>query len=154
MARAENQESYVFEQSASAERAEYLTGRLVAFNQRHSTALPIEHPDALPLQLFLLDRAGTVLGGVLGRTHTIPWWFEISVIWIEERLRQHGLGRRLMEQAERIAAERGCQYARLATSNFQAPLFYQKLGYRLYGTLDNCPPGETVFYLWKTLGPP
>jgi ribosomal protein S18 acetylase RimI-like enzyme len=77
---------------------------------------------------------------------------EISVIWIEERLRQHGLGRRLMEQAEHVAVERGCQYARLATSNFQVSLFYQKLGYGLYGTLDNCPPGETVFYLWKKLG--
>ena len=136
MTRAENQESYVFDQSASAEQAEYLTGQLVAFNQRHSTALPIEHPDALPLQLFVLDRAGAVLGGVLGRTHAIPGWFEISVIWIEERLRQHGLGRRLMEQAEHIASERGCQYARLTTSNFQAPLFYQKLGYQPYGALD------------------
>lgn len=27
----------------------------------------------------------------------------------------------------------------------------QKLGYILYGTLENCPPGETAFYLWKNL---
>jgi GNAT superfamily N-acetyltransferase len=58
-----------------------------------------------------------------------------------------------MERAEREALRRGCHYARLATGNFQAPVFYQKLGYTLYGTLENCPPGETVFYFWKKLDP-
>ena len=153
MTREENQDQYVFEQIESSQREDYLTNQLVAFNQTHSTALPIEHSDPLPLHLYVLDRTGTVLGGLVGRTHAIPSWFEISVIWIEERLRQQGLGRQLMRQAEHAAYQRGCHYARLATSNFQAPAFYQKLGYTLYGTLENCPPGETAFYFWKKLGP-
>jgi ribosomal protein S18 acetylase RimI-like enzyme len=41
--------------------------------------------------------------------------------------------------------------ARLATSNFQAPGFYERLGYSLYGKLENCPPGETAYYYWKEL---
>ena len=85
--------------------------------------------------------------------NSIPKWLEISVLWIEESTRGHGVGRRLMEEAEREGRQRGCRYARLVTSNFQAPEFYRKLGYIAYGTLENCPPGETNFYLWKELEP-
>ena len=153
MPREESQDQYMFDQTVSEQREDYITNQLVAFNLAHSTALPLEEHYPLPLHLYLLDQAGTLLGGLVGRTHTIPMWFEISVIWIEERLRHQGLGRRLMEQAEYAAYQRGCRYARLASGNFQAPAFYQKLGYTLYGTLENCPPGETVFYFWKKLGP-
>jgi hypothetical protein len=51
-----------------------------------------------------------------------------------------------MERAEALARSRGCRYARLATCNFNAPGFYERLEYSLYGTLANCPPGETVFH--------
>jgi ribosomal protein S18 acetylase RimI-like enzyme len=149
----ENGDQYVFDMVVSEEREDYITKQLVAFNEVHSTALPQEQIDPTPLHLYVLDRAGTVLGGLVGRTHSIPYWLEISVIWVDERLRREGLGRNVMERAEQEAIQRGCRYARLATSNFQAPAFYEKLGYTLYGTLENCPPGETVFYYWKKLAP-
>jgi ribosomal protein S18 acetylase RimI-like enzyme len=69
----------------------------------------------------------------------------------EESYRRSGLGRRLMDESEDEARRLGCRYARVITSDFQAPGFYQKLGYAVYGTLENCPPGETVYYLWKQL---
>ncbi len=56
-----------------------------------------------------------------------------------------------MRAAEMEAVARGCQYARLATSDYQAPGFYAKLGYAQNGMLENCPPGETVYYFWKRL---
>ena len=56
-----------------------------------------------------------------------------------------------MMQAEQEARRRGCRYARLATGNYQAPDFYPKLGYVLYGTLENCPAGVTVYYFYKEL---
>lgn len=31
------------------------------------------------------------------------------------------------------------------------PGFYERLGYSLYGKLEKCPPGETVYYYWKEL---
>jgi ribosomal protein S18 acetylase RimI-like enzyme len=145
------QDQYVFDYTISEQREDYLTDQLIAFNQTHSTALPLEHVDPLPLQISLLDQAGAVVGGLVGKTHTIPQWLEISILWVDEALRQQGLGRRLMEEAEREGFQHGCRYARVTTSDFQAPGFYQKLGYIPYGTLENCPPGETVFYLWKKL---
>ena len=151
MEREENRDQYVFDSTVSEEREDYITNQLVAFNLAHSTAFSVGQHDPLPLHLYVLDSAEVVLGGLVGRTHSIPFWLEISIIWIDEHVRHQGLGRQLMERAEHEARERGCKYARLATSDFQAPTFYQKLGYTLYGTLENCPPGEAVFYLRKEL---
>ncbi len=58
-----------------------------------------------------------------------------------------------MKRAEEEARRRGCLYARLATSTFQAPGFYEKLGYVLYGRLEDCPPSDTSLYYRKDLHP-
>ena len=145
------EDQYVFEYDVSEQREDYITEQIVAFNLAHTTALPLESHKPRPIHIYVLDREETVLAGLVGRTHAIPYSLEVSIIWVDERYRKQGFGRQLMEQAQQEARQRGCQYARLATSNFQAPGFYQKLGYTLYGTLDNCPPGEKVFYFWKKL---
>jgi ribosomal protein S18 acetylase RimI-like enzyme len=144
---------YVIDHSIDTQREEYITNQLVAFNRTHTTALATPPITPSPLQVYVLDALRRTVGGLIGRTNSVPQWLEISVIWIEESTRGHGIGRRLMEEAEREGRQRGCRYARLVTSNFQAPEFYRKLGYIAYGTLENCPPGETNFYLWKELEP-
>ena len=41
-------------------------------------------------------------------------------------------------------------YATNITWSFQAPRFYPKFGYTVFGTLD-CPPGNKRFFLQKRL---
>ena len=147
----ENQGQYIFDHTVDERREDFITNQLVAFNEAHSTAFPIEQYEPQPLHIYALDRDGNVVAGLIGRTHALPAWLEVSVIWTAEHVRHQGLGRQLMTRAENEARQRRCRYARAATSNYQAPEFYRKLGYRLYGTLENCPPGETVFYFWKEL---
>lgn len=153
MGSSENLKQYTFDQNVSEQRDDFITNQLIAFNEAHSTALAIGQYEAQPSHIYALDADGTVVAGLVGRTHSLPTWLEVSVIWSDERVRHQGLGRQLMERAENEARQRGCRYARTATSNYQAPEFYRKLGYQLYGTLENCPPGETVFYFWKELTP-
>ncbi len=144
----------VFDVGIDECRAEYIGRRLQEFNEAHSgKTVPWDDPQfpSSSLQVYVLDRAGTLLGGLKGRTHAIPTWLEVTCLWVDETVRGRGLGRQLMERAEALAKSRGCCYARLATCDFNAPGFYERLGYRLYGTLENCPPGETVFYYWKEL---
>ena len=143
---------YVLDQRISDQREDFITTQLMAFNQAHTTAHPTEQHGPLPLHLYALDQTGAIRGGLVGRTHAIAHWFEVSIIWVDEQVRHQGVGRCLMEEAECEARQRGCHYARVATSNFQAPGFYEQLGYSLYGRLENCPPGETVYYFWKALG--
>ncbi len=125
--------------------------RLVTFNLAHTMAQPAAPEEPRPLHLFAYDDTGALVGGLIGRTHSIPFWLEVSILWVDEAHRRQGLGQRLVEECEWEATRRGCHYARLATSDYQAPEFYAKLGYIRYGMLDNCPPGETVFYFCKPL---
>jgi ribosomal protein S18 acetylase RimI-like enzyme len=146
-----NLSPYTLDTAVNEQNDDFITAQLVAFNEAHTTALPVEVRDPQPLHLYARDAAGAIRAGLVGRTHAIPHWLEVSVIWVDEQARGQGIGSWLMREAEREAMDRGCHYARLATSDFQAPGFYEKLGYALYGRLDNCPPGETAFYFWKTL---
>ena len=136
------------------ERSEYVTEQLRNFNKAHWETLPTSPdtpPIAAPLEMYAVDTSGTVIGGLIGRTHSIRGWFEVSAIWVKEDERGRGIGRQLMALSEYEAIRRGCRYARLATSDYQAPGFYPKLGYTLYGALENCPPGVTCFYYRKDL---
>ena len=131
-----------------------ITEELLAFNRQYAPAIavaPPPHPPA-PVHVYALNSVGTLIGGVIGRTHTIRMWLEVRLVWVDAVYRRQGIGHQLMLRAEQEAQQRDCQYARVATSQYQAPGFYAKLGYRTYGTLENCPPGETVSYFWKPLG--
>jgi ribosomal protein S18 acetylase RimI-like enzyme len=135
-------------------REEYITAKLVEFNQASTTELVVPEASPLALQITVLDMDENIVGGLIGRTHAISQWLEVTVIWVDAAWRRQGLGGRLMAEAEHAAWRRGCRYARAVTSNFQAPGFYSRLGYELYGTLENCPPGTTAFYFRKDLRTP
>lgn len=131
--------------------AEEVTQRLIAYNSAHAPNTPAAPEAERPLHVFAYAATGELIAGLVGRTHAIPFWCEISILWVDECYRRQGIGRRLMEQAEQEARRRGCRYARLSTSDYQAPNFYPRLGYTAYGHLADCPPGETVTYYWKPL---
>ena len=56
------------------------------------------------------------------------------------------------------ALRRGCRAAYLDTFSYQARPFYEKLGYEVFGTLDDYPLGHqrffmrTVFFLFNWWG--
>jgi ribosomal protein S18 acetylase RimI-like enzyme len=91
-----------------------------------------------------------IVGGVIGATH---WdWLHIDLMWIKEELRGLGYGHRLLKKAEEEARRRGARYAYLDTFSFQAPEFYKKYGYVVFGELNDFPPGHQRFFLRKQLG--
>lgn len=86
------------------------------------------------------DAAGAVQGGMIAR---ISWqWLYVETIAVAPALRGGGWGSRLMDAAEAVARGRGCTGARLDTYSFQARGFYEKRGYRVVGTIEDCPPGH------------
>lgn len=145
-------EPYQFSIEIDEAREEYVTTKLVEYNKPFASPLwdNPPHPRA-PLQIYVTDTQGIIMGGLIGRTHAIPEWLEITVIWVNEAMRGHGIGRELMRLAEAEAQERGCHFVKLSTSHYQAPEFYYKLGYRLYGKLENLPRGETDYFFTKEL---
>lgn len=98
--------------------------------------------------LHVLARQGeTLVGGLLGHTH---WnWLFISHLWLAEEVRGSGVGRQVIDAAEQEAVRRGCRHAHCDTFDFQALAFYQKLGFKVFGSLEDYPPGHTRYYLQK-----
>ena len=58
----------------------------------------------------------------------------------------------LMEAVEKEGIKRGSTIAYTNTFPWQAPGFYEKLGYSLYGKLEDFPKGSALSYYSKRLG--
>ena len=71
--------------------------------------------------------------------------------WVADEYRHRGIGKKLMSLAEDEGRRRGCHHARLETSEAQAPGFYFKLGYSVFGVLDDYPKGLKLYFFQKAL---
>lgn len=90
-----------------------------------------------------------IAGGLIGETQ---WgWFYINLLFVKEELRGRGYGHRLLTLAEEAARQHGARNAYLDTFSFQAPDFYQRHGYQVFGELRDFPPGHQRYYLMKQL---
>ena len=102
--------------------------------------------------VFRLLDAGAPVGGLAGWT-TFDWFFVVG-LFVPEALRGQGLGRALIGRAEDFAREQGMVGVWLDTFDFQARGFYEKLGFSVFGTLEDHPVGGRRFFLKKRLDHP
>lgn len=124
---------------------EFITQQIIKFNNNRAGS----EGNYKPLAIFLRDSDNHVMGGLVGETY---WqWLYVDVLWVHESLRREGYGDALLAAAEQEAVKRGCQYAYLDTFSFQAPEFYQKRGYIVFGELPNFPQGYRRYFLKKEL---
>jgi|SoiMethySBSTD1v2_1073268.scaffolds.fasta_scaffold02674_11 GNAT superfamily N-acetyltransferase len=115
----------------------------------HAVESGFAGPERHPLSVALRDADGSLIGGLIGETF---WgWLAVKMLWVAKHRRGTGHGAALMARAEEEALKRGCHGVHLTTLGFQAKHFYEKLGYSLFGSLPDFPPGHTRYYLAKTL---
>lgn len=82
----------------------------------------------------------------------IYWgWLDINLLALEKDVRGQGLGRCLISVMEDKARAEGCAKARVEAFGHQALGFYQKLGYRIVGKLEDYPEGFDYYWLCKDL---
>ena len=105
--------------------------------------------DYRPLAMFVQDTANRLIAGISG--YTWAGCCEIAFLWVHPDYRQMGYGRKLLQTAETEAIQRACQLVVLSSYSFQAPDFYQKLGYTVTGVDEGCPPGHRRYHLHKRL---
>lgn len=99
--------------------------------------------------IFLKDSTEKVLGGII---LCVLWkGMEIQTLCVDESIRKQGWGQKLLKAAEEEAIKRGCTLAYTNTFSWQAPEFYTKFGYTLYGKLDGFPDGNALSYFYKRL---
>jgi GNAT superfamily N-acetyltransferase len=86
-----------------------------------------------------------ILGAAAG--HTWGGTCELAVLFVEPPQRGQGTGSALVRDVIALARERDCKQVLLATHSYQAPGFYEKLGFRLLFSIDDYPAGHAqLFY--------
>ena len=102
-----------------------------------------------PYSVVLKNQNGKTVGMVIV---TFRWSaMYINTLWVEELLRHRGLGTKLMKAVEKEAIKRGCYMAFTDTTSYQAPKFYEKLGYICFAKLNNYPKSCSLHYFKKEL---
>ncbi len=102
-----------------------------------------------PLVITLSDASGQVLGGLSAKSY-YDWLF-VDLLFVPEALRGHGHGSSLLRQAEDWAKNETCIGIWLDTFTFQAPGFYEKQGYTMFGAIDDYPKGHSRKFFRKLL---
>ncbi len=135
----------VMPENPTPEMRKAIVDPLISFNRAQvgsfeyqALAILIQHP-----------QTDEILGGLWGGSQLAQ--LHIDLLFIPESMRGDGLGREILTQAEAEAIKRACRVCWLDTYSFQARGFYERLGYRVFGTLENCPPGHARYWLKKTL---
>jgi GNAT superfamily N-acetyltransferase len=117
---------------------------LVRFNREH--AGPLAYSRRV---ISVRDGKGRLLGGLILQSY----WLEsyVELLWLSPRARAAGLGAKLVAAAEHEARRRGSRLIHLNTYSFQAPGFYEKQGYRRFGSLSGSPRRASRHFYVKRL---
>ena len=91
-----------------------------------------------------------IIGGLIAHLQTGWKWMHVERLWVDESHRRAGIGRRLLEAAEKEAQQRGCLHVGTGTFEFQAQGFYEKQGYSVYAVQEDYPVGHRKVLLRKT----
>lgn len=117
---------------------------LLAFNRKQVGPTNYERT-----VLSVRGERGRLVGGLILESY----WKEsyVELLWLSAPARGAGIGSTLIHEAERHARRRGSRHIHLNTYSFQAPGFYEKLGYRRFGTLTGSPTGASRHFYVKKL---
>lgn len=111
-------------------------------------------PDLLHLpnenyNVIYRDEHGAILGGAVCE---FDWgYLYTDTLWTHPDARGSGIATLVMQSAEAYARQFGITQSYLFTANFQAKPFYEHIGYKIFGVLDERPPSGKTYYLQKAL---
>lgn len=110
------------------------------------------HPFGLDPVALEARRGEAFAGGLSGAIGF--GWLRVHRLAVAPEARGQGIGTRLLRRAEAIARERGALGVQLDTFAFQAPAFYERLGYVQVGLMPGRVPAEARHYFLLRFGTP
>lgn len=108
-----------------------------------------DHKPMEPFAFFIRDENGNVIAGCNGNIGYD--WVYVDQLWVSESHRGQGYGSALMKSAEELGKQKNCVFAAVNTMDWEAPEFYQKLGYQIEFERHGLAKNSVFYYLRKTL---
>ena len=99
--------------------------------------------------IFIKDENEIIVGGASGTLFYGSLY--VDSLWVDKALRRQGWGTKLMHEAENVGRKHGASFVTLNTMDWEALLFYQKLGYSIEFTREGYEKGSMMFMLRKNL---
>jgi len=99
--------------------------------------------------VFLKNDLGEIFGGVQAHFDTESVYVE--ALWVDEKLRKQGYGKKLLDAVEQEALKNGCGFSIVDTIDFQAEGFYLKSEYEPMGEIKKYWHEHSRIFLRKTL---
>jgi len=128
-----------FEQDVS-----YIKSCVEEYNNTQVPYVPTEYLSAC------IKENGEIVGEIIAEIHFGNVLF-IDALWVHEKCCGKGYATALMNHIENLSIEKGCKLSHLSTYEFQALGLYEKLGYTVFGFMDDVPLGYKDYYLHKKL---
>ncbi|WP_064603459.1 GNAT family N-acetyltransferase [Photobacterium sp. J15] len=124
-------------------------GELTAGFESHSQTQAAPSYDKERLNWIVQDEQGNLIATL---TADLLWeWLYIDELWVDESCRGTGMGKQLIERAEEYAKTHELSGLWLWTQSWQAPVFYQRLGFEEFTRFENFPTGHSRIGLRKSL---
>ncbi len=99
---------------------------------------------------FIARMGEEPIGGIIAEVQLS--WLRIGMMAVHDKYRGLGVGKGLLQWAEKVAVKRGCRYAYVSTMSYQGPQFYVSRGYQVVGEIPDWDShGNAKFHLTKTL---
>ncbi|MBO4928142.1 MAG: GNAT family N-acetyltransferase [Clostridiales bacterium] len=133
-------------------RAEEVDDRIGEFINEEFTAYGKQNGVVLNYDEFCFvaeDDEGKILGVITGRAYYNE--VHIGDLIVDHSCRRSGLGSQLVRKVEETYLGEGYDKITLTTFGFQAPEFYQKLGYKIEFIREDQDPKLSKYFLAKTL---
>jgi len=106
--------------------------------------------DRKPVAVLVKRReTGQILGGITGRS-SLGLLF-LDLFFLRDEIRGQGLGGQMLALFEAEGRRRNCKAAVLYTISFQAPDFYKKHGWTVFGEVACDPEGTSRVFMCKNL---
>lgn len=124
---------------------EFIRKKVIEHNMKQ---IPDRLKTSVEMVSFILkDEEQKIVGGITGNM----FWrhLHIDFLWVDKAVRGKGYGSKLLNKMENFALESGCRFIDLDTFSFQAPEFYKKHGFQVFGVLENHPEGFNQYFLQK-----
>ncbi|AQX85583.1 GNAT family N-acetyltransferase [Elizabethkingia sp. HX WHF] len=125
---------------------EIITDFLNQYNQERAVSFEDEINEDVEIVIYDGEK---IIGGIVGRS--LWGTLEIKRLAVHPDYRNRGIGSKLISAAETEAKKRKCSYLSLNTFSYQAPEFYEKLGFIKVGTEEDFPRGFSRYFYQKKI---